>query len=70
MELKIITHLYNEDETLEQIEMLIDYFENKSDPISEFDESAFEFMIEKIVVINQNELEFHVMGGLKLKEKI
>ncbi len=70
LELKKITHLYNEDETLEQIEMLIDYFENKSDPISEFDESAFEFMIEKIVVINQNELEFHVMGGLKLKEKI
>lgn len=69
-ELKKITHLDDEDETLDQIEMLIDYFEKQSDLISEFDESAFEFLIEKIVVINQNELEFHVTGGLKLKENI
>ena len=68
-ELKKITHLDDEDETLEQIEMLIDYFE-KRDPISEFDESAFEFLVEKIVVISQNEMEFHVIGGLKFKEKI
>lgn len=50
--------------------MLIDYFEKRSDSISEFDESAFEFLIEKIVVISQNELEFHIIGGLKFKEKI
>ena len=65
-----ITHLDDEDETLDQIEMLIDHFEKQEKPITEFDESAFEFMIEKIVVKNQNELEFHVMGGLKFKEKI
>lgn len=70
LELKKITHLDDEDETLEQIEMLIDYFEKQSDPISRFDESAFEFMIEKIVVISQNELEFHVIGRLKFTEKI
>ncbi|MCM1228370.1 MAG: recombinase family protein [Clostridium sp.] len=69
-ELKKITHLDDEDETLNQIDMLIDYFEKKSNPITEFDESAFEFLIEKIVVVNQNELEFHVIGGLKFKEKI
>lgn len=69
-ELKKITHLDDEDETLEQMEMLIDYFEKQSDPISEFDVSAFEFLIEKIVVISQNELEFHIIGGLKFKEKI
>ncbi len=69
-ELKKITHLDNEDETLDQIEMLIDYFEKQDAPISEFDESAFEFLINKIVVTSQNELEFHVMGGLKFKEKI
>ena len=70
LELKKITHLDNEDETLDQIEMLIDYFEKQSDPITEFDESAFEFLVEKIVIINQNELEFHVIGGLKFKEEI
>ena len=69
-ELKKITHLDDEDETLDQIDMLIDYFEKQSDPISEFDESAFEFMIEKIMVISQNELEFHIIGDLKFKEKI
>ena len=69
-ELKKIMHLDDEDETLDQIEMLIDYFEKQSDPITEFDESAFEFLVEKIVVINQNELKFHVIGGLKFTEKI
>lgn len=69
-ELKKITHIDDEDETLDQIEMLIDYFEKKDAPISEFDESAFENIIEKIVVINQNELEFRVICGLNFKELI
>ena len=69
-ELKKITHLDDEDETLEEIEMLIDYFEKQSNSITKFNESAFEFLIEKIVVISQNELQFHVVGGLKFKEKI
>ena len=69
-ELKKITHFDDEDETLDQIEMLIDYFEKREHSITDFDESAFEFLIEKIMVINQNELEFHVIGGLKFTEKI
>ncbi len=70
LELKKITHLDDEDETLDQIEMLIDYFEKQDVPITEFDESAFEFLINKIVIINQTKLEFHVIGGLKFTEKI
>ncbi len=70
LELKKITYLDDEDETLDRIEMLIDYFEKREYSITDFDESAFEFLIEKIVVISQNELEFHVIGGLKFKEKI
>lgn len=50
--------------------MLTDYFEKCENPITEFDESAFENIVEKIVVINQNELEFHLIGGLKFTEKI
>lgn len=69
-ELNKITYLDNEDEILDQIDMLIDYFEKQSDPISEFDESAFEFLIKRIVVISQNELELYVIGGLKFKENI
>ena len=69
-ELKKLTRSDDEDETLEHFEMLIDYFEKTGEPISEFNESAFEFLIEKIVVVNQSELEFHMIGGLKFKEKI
>ncbi len=69
-ELKKLTLSDDEDETLEQIEMLTDYFEKRENSITEFDESAFENIVEKIVVINQNELEFHVIGGLKFTEKI
>ena len=69
-ELKKLTRSDDEDETLEQIEMLTDYFEKRENPITEFEESAFESIVEKIVVVNQNELEFHLIGGLKLTEKI
>lgn len=69
-ELKKFTRSDDEDETLDQIEMLIDFFERRDKPITEFEELAFESIVEKIIVINQHELEFHLIGGLKFKEKI
>ena len=69
-ELKKLTRSDDEDETIDQIEMLIDFFERRDKPIIEFEESAFESIVEKIVVIDQHELEFHLIGGLKYKEKI
>lgn len=69
-DLKKLTRSDDEDETLEQIEMLTDYFEKREDTITEFDESAFESIVEKIVVVDRNELEFHMIGGLKFTEKI
>ena len=69
-ELKKLTRSDDEDETIDQIEMLIDFFEKQSKPITEFDESAFESIVEKIVVVNQHELEFHLIGELKLRENI
>lgn len=35
----------------------------------EFEEKTFEFLVDRIIV-NQNELEFHLPGGLKFTEKI
>ena len=61
---------YPLNNAIDQIEMLIDFFEKQSKPITEFDESAFDSIVEKIVVINQQELEFHMIGELKFKEKI
>ena len=69
-ELKKFTRSDDEDETLDQIEMLIDFFERRDKPITEFEDLAFESIVEKIIVINQHELEFHLIGGLKFKEKI
>lgn len=70
LELKKLTHFDDEDEVLEQIEMLIDFFEKREQPLTEFEDSAFESIIEKIVVRSQHELEFRLIGGLKFNEKI
>ena len=69
-ELKKFTRSDDEDETLDQIEILIDFFEKRENPMTEFEESAFESIVDKIVVKSQHELEFHLIGGLKFKEKI
>lgn len=67
-ELKMLTKSDDEDETLEQINMLTEYFESRERLMIEFEEKAFEFLVDKIVA-NQNELEFHLLGGLKFTEK-
>lgn len=69
-DLKKLTRSNDEDETLDQIKILIDFFEKQDDPITKSEESEFENIVDKIVVINQHELEFHLIGGLKFKEKI
>ena len=58
-----------EDTTLKDIEMLIDYFEKREHIMIEFEPQAFEILIDKIVV-KENILEFHIMGGLIFTEEI
>ena len=60
----------DEDESLDQIEMLTDYFAKRQELMVYFEQEAFESIVEKIVVISRNELEFHLIGGLKLTERI
>lgn len=59
----------SDDTVLKQIEMLIDYFEKREHIMIEFESQAFEFLIDKIVV-KDNILEFHIMGGLIFTEEI
>jgi hypothetical protein len=68
-ELKKLTRSDDEDEVIGQIEMLTDFFEKRNSIMTEFDETAFESIVEKIVVLNRNELEFCLIGGLKFREK-
>ena len=69
-ELKQLMQSDDEDETLDQIEMLTDFFAKRQDLMVYFESEAFESIVEKILVISRNELEFHLIGGLKLTERI
>ena len=59
----------DEDDILEQLDMLIDYFEKREHMMVSFEPETFDNMVDKITA-NQNELTFHLLGGLELKEKI
>ena len=51
------------------LDMLIDYFEKREQIMISFEPETFDMMIDKITA-NQNELTFHLLGGVELKEKI
>jgi len=68
-ELKKITRSDDEDDVLDQLDMLIDYFEKREKIMVSFEPETFDSMVDKITA-NQNELTFHMLGGIELKEKI
>ena len=59
----------DDSDTLEQIDMLIDIFENRQEPMIEFEEREFDCIVEKITAMGDGRLQFHLIGGLKLTEK-
>ena len=69
-ELNRLTRYDDEDKALDQIEMLTDFFEKREKSITEFEETAFESIVDRIVVKGRNELEFHLIGGIKITENI
>lgn len=68
-ELKKITRSDDEDDIPEQLNMLIDYFEKRDQLMVSFESETFDSMVDRITA-NQNELTFHLLGGIELKEKI
>ena len=68
-DLKKITRSDYEDDVLDQLDMLIDYFEKRDQLMVSFEPETFDSMVDKITA-NQNELIFHLLGGIELKEKI
>lgn len=68
-ELKKITRSDDEDDVLEQLDMLIDYFEKRDQLMVSFESETFDSMVDRITA-NQHELTFHLLGGIELKEKI
>ena len=68
-ELKKITRSDDKDDVLDQLDMLVDYFEKREQLMVSFEPETFDNMVDKITA-NQNELTFHLLGGIELKEKI
>ena len=60
----------DEDDMIDQIKDIASIIENGMELMTEFNEIMFESLVEKIIVINQNELEFHLYGGLKFTERL
>lgn len=69
-ELKRMVKINEEDEMLTHIEELLEIFEKRNQLISLFEPDLFGSIVDKIVVKSINELEFHLIGGLKLSEII
>ena len=67
-EIRKLMQSADEDETLEQLGMLTDYFRKRESPMLFFEEEAFTFLIDRIVIKSSYEAEFHLPGGLKLTE--
>jgi site-specific DNA recombinase len=65
-----IVRFDDEDDMIEQIKDIASIIENGMELMTEFNEIMFESLVEKIIVINQNELEFHLYGGLKFTERL
>lgn len=58
-----------EDDILAQLDILIDCLENMAD-IETFDENIFEIITEKMVVLDEEKIEFQLIGGMKFTERI
>ncbi len=59
----------SDDTMLNNIEMLIGYFEKRENIMIEFEPQAFEFLIDKIIV-NDSILEFYIVGSLIFTEEL
>ena len=69
-ELRKIVRCDDEDEMIEQIKEIASIIENGTDLMTGFDDVMFESLIEKIIVKNQTEFEFNLVGSLKFTERI
>ena len=68
-ELKKHTKNDTADETIKQLDNLIDCIESQSSIITDFDEELFGMIVEK-VVINEKTMEFCLISGITFKENI
>ena len=68
-ELFRLTSADEEDDTLRQLSIMIDYFENRQEKMTEFEEDAFSMLVDNIIVENRSKLKFCLTCGLQLTER-
>lgn len=69
-DIRMLSQTDEDDEILQQIDILIDIFQNREHIMVDFEDNCIESIIEKIIVKGHNTFEIHLIGGLKLTEKI
>lgn len=69
-ELQRLTKSDDENDTLRQIEMLVNFFENRKEPMMTFDEESFAAIVDKIIINSQNQAVFCLIGGLHITEQL
>ena len=64
-ELKKVSKAEDNDETLEQLDLLVSTIERQEAVLTEFDPELFEAIIEKVIIADKS-IEFQLISGLKL----
>lgn len=66
---EIIRQIEGQDNRLRKTDELIAFFESTENPIEEFDEELFEYLIEKLVVKERECIVFCLANGMELEER-
>ena len=69
-QLHLLTQNDENDEVLQQLKQLADYFADRKHPMIQFEPETFELLAEYITVHGRESLDFHLIGGLTLKEPL
>lgn len=69
-ELRRHTKSSDEDSIISQLDILIDCFENMTEDIEQFNEELFTLIAEKMIILDNERIEFQLIGGMKFIEKI
>jgi hypothetical protein len=65
-----ILELSGEDEQIKATEAMLDYLEGSSDLLEELTEDIFETLVEKVIVVSEEQLKICLYNGLELSEAI
>lgn len=68
--LRKITKSDDEDNTVAQLDVLIDTFEKMTEDTNIFEPAMFSLITDKMTVIDNEKIEFQLIGGMRFTERI